>query len=106
MTQPCSTGIPCGAAGFDVACGDIVMGDERYVLMRFQCGSAVGAHLLTALTLRYQQVAGEVAFRELLAFIAIDRLDVVESTPIDAIVATHLTIVKAAMIPHRELDTQ
>jgi Ca-activated chloride channel homolog len=85
------------AGGFSVACGDIVSGDDRYVLIRFRCGPKSGSQPLTGITLKYHQVAGEVAFRELAAFVSIDRADHLEPTPIDTIVATHLTIVKSAV---------
>lgn len=83
--------------GFSIACGDIVSGDDRYVLIRFRCGPNSGTQPLTGITLNYQQVAGEVAFRELAAFVTIDRTDHLETTPIDTIVATHLSIVKSAV---------
>ena len=88
--------VSASAHGLDVACGDIVMGDEKYILVRFRLGANVGTQALTALTLGYHQVAGDVAFRELVGFVNVNRHDIVDSTPIDAIVASHLTIVKAA----------
>ena len=90
---------------FSISCGDIVAGDDLYVLVRFRCRSQVdGSHPLTGISLKYQQVAGEVAFKELTAFVSIDRADVVESTPIDTIVAQQLVIVKSVMARRNAAD--
>ncbi len=90
---------------FSVSCGDIVAGDDLYVLIRFRCGPQVdGSHPLTGISLNYQQVSGEVAFKELAAFVSIDRADVVESTPIDTIVAQQLVIVKSVMARRNAAD--
>ena len=91
--------------GFSISCGDIVAGDDRYVLIRFRCGpQADGSHPLTGISLNYHQVSGEVAFKELTAFVAIDRADVVEPTPIDTIVAQHLVLVKSVMARRNAAD--
>ncbi len=91
--------------GFSIACGDIVAGDDRDVLIRFRCGpQAEGSHPLTGISLNYHQVSGEVAFKEFTAFVSIDRADVVEPMPIDTIVAQQLVIVKSAMARRNAAD--
>ena len=49
------------------------------------------------MSLKYHQVAGEVAFKELAAFVAIDRATRLEATPMDTIVAQHLVIAKSVI---------
>jgi hypothetical protein len=91
--------------GFSISCSDIVAGDDRYVLIRFRCGpQADGSHPLTGISLNYHQVSREIAFKELTAFVCIDRADVVEPTPIDTIVAQHLVIVKGVMARRNAAD--
>ncbi len=86
------------AQGLSIACGDIVCGDDRYVLIRFRCAPRTdGTHPLTGVSLRYHQVAGEVAFKELTALVAIDRATGHEATPMDTIVAQHLVIAKSVI---------
>jgi hypothetical protein len=48
-------------------------------------------------SLKYHQVAGEVAFKELTALVAIDRATGLEATPMDTIVAQHLVIAKSVI---------
>jgi Ca-activated chloride channel homolog len=79
-------------SSFAVFCGDMVSSDERSVLVEFDCGAGVGTQQLTAVTLSYQQVAGEVAFHEQVAFIDIAREDVLEPVAMDAIVSRHLAV--------------
>jgi hypothetical protein len=55
----------------------------------YQCGEYVNA-----VTLSYQQVAGQVAFHESVAFVDIMRADTDEPVPMDPIVAHNLSIVK------------
>jgi Ca-activated chloride channel family protein len=44
------------AKGLSIACGDIVSGDDRYVLIRFRCAPRTdGTHPLTGVSLRYHQ---------------------------------------------------
>jgi Ca-activated chloride channel family protein len=80
--------------GFGVMCGDIVAGDERSVLIEFVCKPGAGPQQLTAVTLSYQQVAGEVTFHESVAFVDIMRADTNEPVSMDPIVAHNLSIVK------------
>jgi Ca-activated chloride channel family protein len=80
--------------GFSVLCGDIVAGDERSVLVEFVCKPGAGPQQLTGVTLSYQQVAGEVAFHESVAFVDIMRADTDTPVVMDSIVAHHLSIVK------------
>jgi hypothetical protein len=79
-------------SGFAVFCGDIVGSDERSVLVELTCGPDAGRQQLTAVTLSYQQVAGEVAFHEKVAFVDIAREETLEPVPMDAIVSQHLAI--------------
>jgi hypothetical protein len=80
--------------GFSVVCSDIAAGDERSVLIEFVCKPGAGSQQLTGVTLSYQQVAGEVAFHESVAFVDIMRADTDEPVPMDPIVAHNLSIVK------------
>jgi hypothetical protein len=77
-----------------VFCGDIVAGDERSVLIEFVCRPGAGPQQLTGVTLSYQQVAGEVAFRESVAFVDIMRADTDAPVVMDSILSHHLSIVK------------
>jgi Ca-activated chloride channel family protein len=80
--------------GFSVVCGDIVANDERSVLVEFVCKPGAGPQQLTGVTLSYQQVAGEVAFHESVAFVDIMRHDTDATVAMDPIVAHNLSIVK------------
>jgi Ca-activated chloride channel homolog len=91
-------------SGFAVFCGDIVGSDERSVLVEFSCGPGAGKQQLTAVTLSYQQVAGEVAFHEKVAFVDIAREDVLEPVPMDAIVSQHLAIAKSVEARRRAAE--
>jgi Ca-activated chloride channel family protein len=86
------------AHGLSIACGDIVSGDDRHVLIRFRCAPRTdGTHPLTGVSLKYHQVAGDVAFKELTALVAIDRATGLDATPVDTIVAQHLVIAKSVI---------
>jgi Ca-activated chloride channel family protein len=86
------------AQGLSIACGDIVSGDDRHVLIRFRCAPRTdGTHPLTGVSLKYHQVAGDVAFKELTALVAIDRATGLDATPVDTIVAQHLVIAKSVI---------
>jgi Ca-activated chloride channel family protein len=91
--------------GVSIACGDIVAGDDRYVLLRFRCAAQPdGSHQLTGITLKYHQVAGEVCFKELAAFVSIDRSAAPVTTAIDTIVAQHLVIAKGVLARRSAAD--
>jgi Ca-activated chloride channel family protein len=96
LTSRSLNGYPTVAheGGFSVLCGDIVAGDERSVLIEFACRPGAGPQQLTGVTLSYQQVAGEVAFHESVAFVDIMRADTDTPVVMDSIVAQHLSIVK------------
>jgi Ca-activated chloride channel family protein len=86
------------AQGLSIACGDIVSCDDRHVLIRLRCAPRTdGTHPLTGGSLKYHQIAGEVAFKELTALVAIDRATGLEATPMDTIVAQHLVIAKSVI---------
>jgi Ca-activated chloride channel family protein len=97
--------VQSAANGFSIACGDIVSGDDRYVLIRFRCAPRTsGTHPLTGVSLKYHQVAGEVAFKELTALVAIDRATGLEATPMDMIVAQHLVIANSVIARRSAAD--
>ena len=93
------------AQGLSIACGDIVSGDDRHVLIRLRCAPRTdGTHPLTGVSLKYHQVAGEVAFKELTALVAIDRATGLEATPMDTIVAQHLVIANSVIARRRAAE--
>jgi Ca-activated chloride channel family protein len=107
VTARVLSGYPVSAGegtSFSVALGDIVASDERSVLIEFTCGPCAGTQQLTVVSLSYQQVAGEVAFRESVAFLDVSRTDVSEPVPMDPIVLRHLTIVNTAEAQRRASD--
>lgn len=88
---------PCDAdaAGLTVRLGDLHCGELRPVLCRFACRPGSGEAEITAFTLRYHQVAGGVAVKEVSTFVKLAYALVDPSEPLDPIVATNLAICAA-----------
>jgi len=84
-----------GPAGLTVHCGNLLAGEERYILLRLRCGSGAGPQPLAELSLRYG-VPGGVDRSATKAFVAIERANEAYVPPMDAVVARKFAMIKSA----------
>jgi len=84
-----------GPAGLTVHCGNLVAGDERYVLLRLRCGPGVGPQPLAELSLRFG-VPGATDRSATRAFVAIERANEAYVPALDSVVARNFAMINAA----------
>jgi hypothetical protein len=84
-----------GPTGLAVHCGNLLAGDERYVLLRLRCGSGIGPQPLAELSLRYGSPGGS-DLSATKAFVAIERANNAYVPALDSVVARNFAILSAA----------